>query len=68
VTRTERELKALRSEERLRQVLNLPPRPGSSIHGPGKRTPEENAALICDLKAKLEKPAKLPSDNSTARP
>ena len=68
MTRTERELKALRSEERLRQVLNLPPRLGNSICGPGKRTPEENAALIRDLEAKLKKTIKLPSDNLTARP
>jgi hypothetical protein len=52
-TRTSRDLKILRSEDRLRAVLNLPPRQPITIHGPGKRSPEETARLIADLESKI---------------
>jgi hypothetical protein len=52
-TRTIRDLAALRTEERLRDVLNLPPPPPTRIHGPGKRSPEENARLIAELESKI---------------
>jgi hypothetical protein len=52
-TRTIRDLAALRTEERLRDVLNLPPPPPTRIHGPGKRSAEETARLIADLESKI---------------
>jgi hypothetical protein len=53
-TRTSRDLRALRNEERLRDTLNLPARQSIiTIHGPGKRSPEETVRLIADLEAKI---------------
>jgi hypothetical protein len=51
-TRTSRDLRALRNEERLRDTLNLPARQPITIHGPGKRSPQETARLIAELESK----------------
>jgi hypothetical protein len=53
MSRTERDLKALDSEDRLRSTLQLPPRPPVHIPATPKRTPEETAALVLELEEKL---------------